>query len=126
AVGTYKLESFWSSVNTSTDDNFESSDNYSETDTETENYPNLSSFIELLKIEVKTKNYNKIESACLHAILFYLRLVKCGKGRIEASVIVAKAAGKNTYCARSIRAWASNYIQNGVYPISRQGKYPKT
>ncbi|CAG8645860.1 30914_t:CDS:2, partial [Racocetra persica] len=44
----------------------------------------------------------------------------------QASVTVAKATGKNIYRARSIRAWTSNYLQNGTLPVSRQGKHPKT
>ncbi|CAG8778034.1 31646_t:CDS:2, partial [Racocetra persica] len=114
-----------------TDVNSSSSDNNSETETESvseiEDNVNLYNLaIEQLKNEVKSNSHNEIESARLNAILFYLRLIKCGEGKTKTSVTVAKATRKNIYRARFIRAWILNYLQNGTLPVSRQGKHLKT
>ncbi|CAG8662630.1 34849_t:CDS:2, partial [Racocetra persica] len=105
AVGTSKLESFWPSiVNACTSIN--DSDN--------------------TKNEFKSNEYSEIEKARLYTMLSYLHLVEHSRKRVEASTIVAEAARKGIYHACCIRAWATNYIQNGAILISKQGKYSKT
>ncbi|CAG8806511.1 6409_t:CDS:1 [Racocetra persica] len=87
---------------------------------------NLNNTIKQLENEFKSDMYSEVEKAHLYTMLSYFHLVERGRKRVEASMIVAEAAGKGVYHACCIRAWATNYIQNGAIPISRQGKYPKT
>ncbi|CAG8849294.1 21914_t:CDS:1, partial [Racocetra persica] len=86
----------------------------------------LNNTIKQLEKEIKSNKHSEVVKARLYTILSYFRLVERGRERIEASIIVAEAAGKGVYHARCIRAWAINYIKNGEFPISRQGKHPKT
>ncbi|CAG8765170.1 6698_t:CDS:2, partial [Dentiscutata heterogama] len=144
AVGTPKLELFWSPMvnrHMNMDDdgmsNTISSDSDSETfgsDFEVEtvedrnimSLENLNHAIKQLEKEIKSDKYSEVVKARLYTMLSYFCLVERGQKRIEASIIVAEAAGKGVYHAHCIRAWAVNYIKNGEFPISRQENHPKT
>ncbi|CAG8449812.1 7874_t:CDS:2 [Scutellospora calospora] len=86
----------------------------------------LNNTIKQLEKEIKSNKHSEVVKARLYTMLFYFHLVEHGHKRIEASIIVVGAAGKGVYHAHCIRAWAINYIKNSEFPISRQGKHPKT
>jgi hypothetical protein len=62
----------------------------------------------------------------LIAVGSYLRLLKSGMLKMEASELISKQIGKGSYGARLIRKWASFYFENLSLPFLFQGKHPKT
>ncbi|CAG8500594.1 9239_t:CDS:2 [Scutellospora calospora] len=130
AVGIPKLESFWSSIAnacTSVNDSDNTSMNDELTSLDSDNFEveivrdynlisskNLNNIIKQLENEFKSDEYSKIEKARLYTMLSYLRFVKCGRKRVEASTIVAEAAEK----ARNwLEAFGFEYseVRKGMY-----------
>lgn len=106
--------------------NVNESSSDSETEPENQMIMTRAEAIQQLAIEVKNNQHGEIEKVRMYAMLSYLRLIERGKRKVEASVIVAEAAGKGRYRARAIRTWTNNYMKSGSIPISLQGKHVKT
>jgi hypothetical protein len=98
---------------------------------EQNNKVNIKERLEHLKIELKEKqkSLTVIEYNKKRAIFEYLkRLDDNGKGKVKASIEAAQLVFIESapYKARSIRYWASYWLQYNHLPISRQGKHQKT
>ena len=89
-------------------------------------YNKVPTALENLELDIKKENVKNEVYVRLNSIRFYLQLIKCNNySKIDASNIVADAAGKGVYHARCIRSWAHEYVVNHQIPYSRRGHHAK-
>ncbi|CAG8466374.1 16873_t:CDS:2 [Dentiscutata erythropus] len=82
--------------------------------------------LENLALDIEKENVNSEVWIRLNSIRFYLQLVKNNHQKMEASKIIADAAGKEVYHARCIRSWAHEYVMAHQIPYSCRGHHTKT
>ncbi|CAG8800530.1 2173_t:CDS:1, partial [Dentiscutata erythropus] len=82
--------------------------------------------LENLALDIEKENVNSEVWVCLNSIHFYFQLVKNNYQKMEASKIIADAAGKGVYHARYIRSWVHEYVIARQIPYSHRGHHTKT
>ena len=65
------------------------------------------------------------------AVYTYLKLIKRGGQKVKSSIQCAdsffdRSSTRESYAARSIRAWAWEWLETGKLPVSLRGKHIKT
>ena len=130
AKGSLTLHTFWDTMKSAEESVEESVDEVDDeqSDDEIEDYNwhnKIPAALENLELDIKKEHVKNEVLVRLNGICLYLQLIKYNYSKMDASNIVADAAGKGVYHARCIHSWAHEYVMTHQIPYSRRGHHAK-